>query len=74
VQVIDGLIHVTNPSGTSNFSAGQFGFTNSPMQVPVIVPKNPGMQFTPPIAFNPGTPLNATSSSGKSNAMDCVVR
>ena len=29
VQVIDGLIHVTNPSGTQNFAAGQFGFTPS---------------------------------------------
>lgn len=76
VQVIDGLINVTNKGGAQNFSAGQFGFTPSPLQPPVIVPKNPGLQFTPPVAFNlpppAGTGNNTTPA--KSNAVDCEVR
>lgn len=75
VQVIDGLIHVTNPSGTQNFSAGQFGYTASSIQPPVVVPKNPGIQFTPPPAFNtPTAPGHASTSTAKSNAVDCEVR
>ncbi|MFC5530522.1 hypothetical protein [Cohnella yongneupensis] len=45
VQVLDGLIHVDNQGGASNFAAGQFGFTPNITQPPVIVPKNPGLQF-----------------------------
>jgi hypothetical protein len=71
VQVLDGLIHVTNPSGTSNFSAGQFGFTPSVKQPPVLIPKTPVIPFTPPPAFNTSTPQ---SGSNKSNTVDCEVR
>jgi filamentous hemagglutinin family protein len=55
VQVLDGMIHVTNGGGAQNFSAGQFGFTPSFQQPPVILPTNPGMQFTPPPVFQPNT-------------------
>jgi hypothetical protein len=74
VQVLDGLIHVTNPSGSSNFSAGQFGFTPNFRQPPVLVPQNPGMQFAPPPAFNISTPGSSTAPPGKSNTVDCEVR
>ena len=73
VQVIDGLIHVSNPGGTQNFSAGQFGFTPSLNQPPVVVPKNPGLQFTPPSVFN-APPTGSTSTPPKSNSVDCEVR
>ncbi|WP_050464403.1 FecR family protein [Herbaspirillum autotrophicum] len=73
VQVLDGLIHVTNPAGTSNFSAGQFGFTPSVKTPPVMLPVNPGMQFTPPPAFS--APTSAVGSGGTTPGMvDCVVR
>lgn len=75
VQVIDGLIHVTNPAGTANFSAGQFGFVPNFAQPPVIVPHNPGLQFNPPPAFNSSTlTKTSTSSSAKSPTVDCEVR
>jgi hypothetical protein len=74
VQVIDGLINVTNKGGAQNFAAGQFGFTPTPTQPPVIVPKNPAIQFTPPIAFNVPAPVSGSSTASKSNAVDCVVR
>ncbi|KAB8059616.1 iron dicitrate transport regulator FecR [Janthinobacterium sp. FT14W] len=74
VQVLDGLIHVTNPGGTQNFAAGQFGFTPSFQQPPVILPANPGIPFTPPPAFS-ASPLSSTgAASGKPAAIDCVVR
>lgn len=74
LQVIDGLIHVTNPAGSQNFSAGQFGFTPSMTQPPVVIPSNPGIQFTPPPAFTSSAPTPTTSSAQKSNNIDCVVR
>ena len=74
VQVIDGLIHVSNPGGTQNFSAGQFGFTPSLNQPPVVVPKNPGLQFTPPPVFNSSTAPGASATNSKSNNVDCEVR
>ncbi|CAN7665423.1 FecR family protein [Duganella sp. LjRoot269] len=74
VQVIDGLINVSNRGGTQNFAAGQFGFTPNPIQPPVIVPKNPGLLFTPPQAFSAPPPTSGTSTPPKSNAVDCEVR
>ena len=74
VQVIDGLINVSNSGGSTNFAAGQFGYTPNIKQPPVIVPTNPGMQFTPPPAFS--APTNGAQNSGgsKSGTVDCIVR
>lgn len=75
VQVLDGLIHVSNPAGTQTFAAGQFGFTPSFRQPPVLLPVNPGMQFTPPPAFSAVPPTSGGSAgSSKPAAIDCVVR
>lgn len=74
VHVIDGLIHLSNPSGTQNFSAGQFGFTPNFQQPPVIVPKNPGLLFTPPPAFNMSMATPAGGAAPKSSMVDCEVR
>lgn len=72
VQVLDGLIHVTNPTGTSNFVAGQFGYTPNFRAPPVLLPTNPGIQFSPPPVFNQST--SPSSSVNKSNTVDCEVR
>lgn len=76
VHVIDGLIQMKNPAGTQNFSAGQFGYTPSFKQPPVILPVNPGMQFTPPPAFSASSMSRTSGSMGgnKSNTVDCEVR
>jgi hypothetical protein len=74
VQVIDGQINLSNPSGTQNFAAGQFGFTASIKQPPVILPANPGMQFTPPPAFSASPAGAQTAAAAKSGTVDCVVR
>lgn len=75
VQVLDGLIHVTNPAGSQNFAAGQFGFTPNFRQPPVPLPVNPGLQFTPPPAFVPSSSSGSGSAApGKPAAIDCVVR
>lgn len=77
VQVLDGLITVSNGGGTSNFSAGQFGFTPSFKTPPVLLPSNPGMQFTPPPQFSQ-TASNASNGSssagGNKSSVDCEVR
>ena len=76
LQVIDGAISVSNRGGTQQFSAGQFGYTASPMAVPVLLPKNPGMQFTPPPTFSASNTPNTlhTSPAATSNSVDCEVR
>lgn len=75
VQVLDGMIHLTNSGGTQNFSAGQFGFTPSFNQPPIVLPANPGLKFTPPPVFSSPTPQQgASSGDSKSAAVDCEVR
>lgn len=74
VQVLDGAINVSNQGGTQNFSAGQFGYTPSITQPPIILPQNPGMQFTPPPSFSSTTTGTSGTSSSKPGEVDCQVR
>lgn len=73
VHVIDGMINLTNKGGAQLFSAGQFGYTASSVQPPVIVPPNPGIKFTPPPIFSSSS-SPSTTTLPKSNAVDCEVR
>ncbi len=74
VHVIEGLIFVSNPSGSVSFNAGQFGFVPSFSQPPIILPRNPGLSFAPPPVFNSSTSSQPNSAPPKSNAVDCEVR
>jgi len=76
VQVIDGMINLSNRGGSQNFSAGQFGFTASIIQPPVVIPNNPGIQFNPPPAFNSSQsgPASNTATPAKPKEVDCIVR
>jgi hypothetical protein len=74
VQVLDGTIHVSNAGGSQDFTAGQFGFAPSFQQPPVILPNNPGMQFTPPPSFSSTTGAQNGNGGGKPGDVDCVVR
>lgn len=76
VQVIDGLISLSNRGGTSNFSAGQFGFTPSFKQPPVVLPSSSQVPaFSLPIKFNVSSASQDSSAgSGKSGSVDCEVR
>ncbi len=66
VQVLDGMVRVSNSGGSQNFTSGQFGFTASFQQPPVVVPANPGMRFTPPPGFSsPAVPASKENGSGK---------
>ena len=72
VQVLDGEINVSNSGGSQNFTAGQFGYTPSIKQPPVIVPVNPAVQFTPPASFS--APTTQGGANAKSGQVDCIVR
>lgn len=84
VQVIDGMIVLSNRGGSRQFSAGQFGYTSSIIRPPVIVPSNPGIRFNPPPTFNapagptgsPTTGPNVPPPNQRSNSGDgdCIVR
>ncbi|WP_342119454.1 FecR family protein [Pseudoduganella sp. OTU4001] len=73
VQVLDGMVVLSNGSGAQNFAAGQFGFVPSSQLPPVILPSNPGMQFSPPPAFH-APAQNGNTAPQQSNAVDCIVR
>lgn len=76
VQVLDGMIHLTNPAGSQNFQGGQFGYSASLTLPPVILPNNPGMQFTPPPVFNSSIAPQGSgnAAAGNGNEVDCEVR
>ena len=74
VQVLDGAINLTNGGGSQNFAAGQFGFTGGFKQPPVILPTNPGMQFTPPPSFSSTSSSQGGSGGAKPGTVDCQVR
>ena len=76
VFVIDGAIMLTNSGGSMNFSAGQFGFTPTMQQPPVMVPNNPALKFTPPPVFSMSTLPQAQTQTGmtKPQTVDCEVR
>ncbi len=74
VHVIDGMIHLTNKGGTQNFAAGQFGYASSLFLPPVILPRNPGMQFMPPPVFNMVGTAQAGTVNREPGAVDCEVR
>jgi hypothetical protein len=74
VQVIDGLINVANPVGNLNFAPGQFGLTPSFKQPPVMLPQNPGLQFSPPPVFSLPPQTVSSTSSANANTVDCEVR
>jgi hypothetical protein len=74
VQVLDGAIHLSNGGGTQNFAAGQFGYTASFVQPPVVLPQNPGIKFTPPPSFSTSTNPQSNAGGAKSGTVDCEVR
>ncbi len=74
VTVLDGMINVSNGAGAQLFSAGQFGFVPSMSMPPVVVPANPGLQFTPPPAFSEVKGGVASQAGVGADKVDCEVR
>jgi hypothetical protein len=76
VTVLDGLIFLSNKGGSTNFAPGQFGFTPNFSQPPVLLPGNPGMQFSLPPAFSAAALPSASQGAGggKAKTVDCEVR
>jgi hypothetical protein len=74
VHVIDGIVSLSNSGGSQQFSAGQFGFSPSFKQPPVLLPVNPGLKFAPPPAFSAPLASGPQSGAAKSNEVDCEVR
>jgi hypothetical protein len=73
VSVLDGIINLSNRGGSRSFSAGQFGYTASVVQPPLVIPTNPGITFNPPPAFSPA-PSGTSPSASKPTSVDCEVR
>jgi FecR protein len=74
VHVIDGMIQLTNRGGSQDFAAGQFGYTPSLVQPPIVLPANPGLQFTPPPAFSTSSTQQGRKTAADAASVDCEVR
>ena len=71
VDVTNGAITMSNPAGTIQINAGQFGFVPNPNTPPVIVPPQQGIQVTMPnsIAQNKG----GGKGVGKGGESECKM-
>lgn len=71
IDVTNGAITVSNPAGSVQISAGQFGFVPNPNTPPAIVPPQQGIQVTMPssIAQNKGSGKGV----GKSGESECKM-
>lgn len=68
--VLEGVINVSNKSGSQDVSAGQYAYVQSATSPPQILPVNPGLDFTmPPF-------LGDALREGEADKVDpgCVVR
>jgi len=80
VQVNDGQVVVSNAAGALSFMAGQFGYIRDVATLPVFLPQDPGVKFTPPPSFSaptntqPGQPAASAGSSSEVKRLDCEVR
>jgi len=71
VDVTNGAITLSNPAGTVQVNAGQFGFVPNPNTPPAIVPPQQGIQVTMPssIAQNKGS----GKGIGKGGTEECKM-
>ncbi|MFZ6873614.1 FecR family protein [Undibacterium sp. Di27W] len=74
VQVLDGTIFLRNSTGSLDVTAGQFGFAISFTKPPIILPNNPGMQFSPPGSFPANQSQENANNESKSGSLICEVR
>jgi hypothetical protein len=71
LDVATGIVSVTNPAGTADFSAGQFGYVRDANTPPQILPPEQGFRVTMPlsIAVNRGF----GDGIGETSCSECVV-
>lgn len=74
VQVLDGMVHVSNSAGTQDFSKGQFGYVSSMVRPPLILPANPGIQFLPPPSVPVAQAAGGANNHSSPSATNCEVR
>lgn len=74
VQVLDGTIFMKNSGGTLDVTGGQFGFAVNFNKPPIILPHNPGMQFSPPANFHANLNQGNAKNDGRSDNFICEVK
>jgi hypothetical protein len=67
--VAEGTILVSNDAGSQTFSAGQYAYVQTGTTKPVILPQNPGIDFTLPSSFGA-----ASKDAGGTQDSGCIVR
>ena len=73
IDVADGSILATNPAGTQLIGAGQFGFVQTSLTPPVVVPPNQGIQVTMPPSISQNTATGRTVGQTR-EASECAVQ
>lgn len=72
VDVADGRIFVATQAGVTDFAVGQFGYAQSGVLAPVLVPESRGIRVTlPPQAVNPAI---QGGTVGTGNHLECTIR
>lgn len=74
VQVLDGTVFLKNDAGNLDVTAGQFGFAISFTRPPILLPNNPGMQFSLPGNFPVSLNQDNANNESKSGSLICEVR
>lgn len=73
IDVADGSIQASNPAGTQLIGAGQFGFVQTSLTPPVVVPPNQGIQVTMPPSISQNTATGRTVGQTR-EASECAVQ
>jgi hypothetical protein len=68
VDVVQGAIVLTNPSGSQVFTAGSFGYVSSNYAPPVLVPPSRGVPLTMPLSISQNSSGSQTIGASKVNA------
>jgi hypothetical protein len=72
VDVAVGAVVLTNKGGTTQFSAGQFGYVANTNTPPVVVPPSQGIQVRMPTSISQNAP--AAGATNKNSDPECVVQ
>lgn len=70
--VVEGTVAVSNEAGSRDVGAGQYAYVRNAATLPVILPENPGLDFSVPSSISMGGPAGSGDPGGAGGG--CTVR
>jgi len=74
VDVSQGAVVLSNPSGMQVYQTGQFGYVANLQTPPVVIPPSQGVPVTMPPSISQNAGVGHSIGTGKTSDVDCVVR